>query len=163
MRGCSLSITWDISRLLLRSSVGTRHFSAITNEVPLIVVVDLVKGTSVAYGDARIVVTSSIGYKSATGIDYTALTTARPGDGDSVWDVVPAFSRYGHSKLANIYFTNELDSQLRQEGYKNIYCNSCHPGKLCPLCPTSHDVPPYLHTDWHSRFRRGDKPRTRWL
>ncbi|KAI4129641.1 MAG: hypothetical protein LQ338_002124 [Usnochroma carphineum] len=98
------------------------HFTFITT------LLDLVKGTSVAYGDARIVVTSSIGYKSATGIDYTALTTARPGDGDSVWDVVPAFSRYGHSKLANIYFTNELDSQLRQEGYKNIYCNSCHPG-----------------------------------
>lgn len=73
--------------------------------------------------------TSSIGYKSATGLDYTSLTTACPGDGNSVWDVKPAFVRYGNSKLANIYFTNELAKRLREDGFKNVFCNSCHPGK----------------------------------
>ncbi|KAL8737397.1 MAG: hypothetical protein Q9181_001734 [Wetmoreana brouardii] len=74
-----------------------------------------------AHGDARIVVTSSIGYRSATGIDYTAVTTARPGDGDGIWDVKPAFVRYGNSKLANIYFANELDRRLRDHGYQHVY------------------------------------------
>lgn len=94
-------------------------------------VIDLIKQTSVMHGDARIVVTSSIGYQFATGLDYASLTTARPGDGDSIWDVKPAFLRYGNSKLANIYFANELDRRLREDGYKNVYCNSCHPGELC--------------------------------
>lgn len=95
----------------------------------LILAADLVKRTSVTHGDARIVITSSIGYKFATGLDYASLATARPGDGDSMWDVKPAFDRYGNSKLANIYFANELDRRLRQEGYMKVYCNSCHPGK----------------------------------
>ncbi|KAL8941609.1 MAG: hypothetical protein Q9211_001758 [Gyalolechia sp. 1 TL-2023] len=73
-------------------------------------------------------VTSSIGYRFATGLDYTSLTTARPGDGDSVWDVKPAFVRYGNSKLANIYFANELAKRLREDGFKNVFSNSCHPG-----------------------------------
>ncbi|KAL8953789.1 MAG: hypothetical protein Q9222_000354 [Ikaeria aurantiellina] len=89
---------------------------------------DLVKDTSIRHGDARIVITSSIGYRSATGLDYAALTTSRPGDGDSVWDVKPAFVRYGNSKLANIYFANELAKRLQDDGYDHIYCNSCHPG-----------------------------------
>lgn len=97
--------------------------------VSLINVVDLVKRTSMTYGDARIVLTSSIGYKSATGLDYSSLTTARPGDGKSAWDVKSAFDRYGNSKLANIYFASELDRRLRQEDYRNVYCNSCHPGE----------------------------------
>ncbi|KAL8937733.1 MAG: hypothetical protein Q9216_004282 [Gyalolechia sp. 2 TL-2023] len=95
---------------------------------PLTRVVDLIKQTSLTHGDARIVVTSSIGYQSATGLDYSSLTTARPGDGDSVWDVKPAFVRYGNSKLANIYFVNELAKRLLGDGFKNVFCNSCHPG-----------------------------------
>lgn len=98
------------------------HFTFITT------LLSLIKQTSVTHGDARIVMTSSIGYKSATGLDYTSLTTARLSDGDSVWDVKPAFIRYGNSKLANIYFTNELAKRLREDGFKNVYCNSCHPG-----------------------------------
>lgn len=100
------------------------HFTFITT------LLSLIKQTSVTHGDARIVMTSSIGYKSATGLDYTSLTTARLSDGDSVWDVKPAFIRYGNSKLANIYFTNELAKRLREDGFKNVYCNSCHPGEL---------------------------------
>ncbi|KAI4099297.1 MAG: hypothetical protein LQ339_006089 [Xanthoria mediterranea] len=98
------------------------HFVFVTT------LLDLLKRTSKSYGDVRIVVTSSIGYRNATGLDYLALTQARPGDGDSVWDVIPAFVRYGNSKLANIYFTIELDRRLREEGYTDMYCNSCHPG-----------------------------------
>ncbi|KAL8711277.1 MAG: hypothetical protein Q9220_004174, partial [cf. Caloplaca sp. 1 TL-2023] len=88
---------------------------------------DMVKETSTLHGDARIVITSSIGYRSATGLDYAALSTPCPDDGDSVWDVKPAFVRYGNSKLANIYFANELTKRLREDGYDRIYCNSCHP------------------------------------
>ncbi|KAL8857331.1 MAG: hypothetical protein Q9178_006097 [Gyalolechia marmorata] len=88
----------------------------------------LLKQTSRLYSEARIVVTSSIGYRTATGLDYSTLTQARPGDGESVWDLVPSFVRYGNSKLANIYFTIELDRRLREDGYTSIYCNSCHPG-----------------------------------
>ncbi|KAL8766452.1 MAG: hypothetical protein Q9209_006746 [Squamulea sp. 1 TL-2023] len=89
---------------------------------------NLLKQTSKLHGEARIVLTSSIGYQSATGIDYSALTQVCPRDGGSVWDVIPAFVRYGNSKLANIYFTIELDRRLREDGYSNVYCNSCHPG-----------------------------------
>ena len=89
---------------------------------------DVVKLTSTKYSDARIVVTSSMGYTFATGLDYVALTTRLPRDGDSMWDVKPAFVRYCNSKLANIYFVNEFDRRLQEEGYENIYCNSCHPG-----------------------------------
>ncbi|KAL9028130.1 MAG: hypothetical protein Q9196_003457 [Gyalolechia fulgens] len=95
------------------------HFTFITT------LLGLIKQTSVTHGDGRIVVTSSIGYRFATGLDYTSLTTARPGDGDSVWDVKPAFVRYGNSKLANIYFANELAKRLREDGFKNNrYANS---------------------------------------
>ncbi|KAL8701844.1 MAG: hypothetical protein Q9224_000311 [Gallowayella concinna] len=94
----------------------------------LTILLDLVKRTSKICGDARIVVTSSIGYQFATGLDYSSLINARPGDGDSVWDVKSAFVRYGNSKLANIYFARELDRRLREDGYTNVHCNSCHPG-----------------------------------
>ncbi|KAL8674267.1 MAG: hypothetical protein Q9168_001334 [Polycauliona sp. 1 TL-2023] len=98
------------------------HFVFITT------LLDLMKRTSTSHGHVRIVVTSSVGYRNATGLDYSALTQARPGDGESVWDVLSAFGRYGNSKLANIYFTLELDRRLREDGYTNMYCNSCHPG-----------------------------------
>ncbi|KAL8889235.1 MAG: hypothetical protein Q9215_003484 [Flavoplaca cf. flavocitrina] len=90
--------------------------------------VNLLKRTSKTHGDVRVVVTSSIGYRNATGLDYSALTQTRPGDGDSVWDMIPAFVRYGNSKLVNVYFSLELDRRLREDGYTNMYCNSCHPG-----------------------------------
>ncbi|KAL8798231.1 MAG: hypothetical protein Q9182_006837, partial [Xanthomendoza sp. 2 TL-2023] len=94
----------------------------------LTILLDLVKRTSRISGDARIVVTSSIGYQFATGIDYSSLTHARPGDGGSMWDVKPAFVRYGSSKLANIYLAIELNRRLREDGYTNVRCNCCHPG-----------------------------------
>ncbi|KAL8778600.1 MAG: hypothetical protein Q9213_007344 [Squamulea squamosa] len=94
----------------------------------LTTMLDLLKQTSKRHGEARVVITSLIGYQPATGIDYSALTQVRPNDGGSVWDVVPAFVRYGNSKLANIYFTIELDRRLQEDGYTNVYCNSCHPG-----------------------------------
>ncbi|KAL8835364.1 MAG: hypothetical protein Q9170_003353 [Blastenia crenularia] len=109
-----------LERMFATNHMG--HFAFITT------LIDLVKRTSVKHGDTRIVVTSSVGYQFATGLDYISLTTARPGDGDSVWDVKPAFVRYGNSKLANIYFANELDKRLREDGYKDVFCNSCHPG-----------------------------------
>lgn len=93
---------------------------------------DIVEGTSTKTGDARIVVTSSLGYRSATKLDYTALTTAVPGDGSSIKDIKTAYDRYCNSKLANVYFTTELDKQLQRKGFSNVYCNSCHPGvKSC--------------------------------
>lgn len=84
--------------------------------------------TSKESGDARIVVTSSLGYKVSSGIDYEALTIAFPSDQSRAWHLPGAFKRYGDSKLANIWFTNELSRRLREKGVENVYCNSCQPG-----------------------------------
>lgn len=84
--------------------------------------------TAEKYGDARIVITSSLGYTSSTGLDYRALTTAVPGNGSILWHLPGTFKRYGDSKLANIWFANELSRRLREKEVKNVYCNSCHPG-----------------------------------
>ena len=113
-----------------------------------------------AYGDARIVVTSSVGYQFSAGIDYASLTTTRPGDGTSLWDVKAAFVRYGNSKLANIYFANELDRRLREDGYKNIYCNSCHPGELYRLSELDTRASLIDHCIRHCG---GYRPRPWWL
>ena len=88
--------------------------------------------TSKESGDARIVVTSSMGYKMSSGIDYKALTVAVPGDQTRASHLPAAFKRYADSKLANIWFTNELSRRLREKGVENVYCNSCHPGMSKP-------------------------------
>ena len=84
--------------------------------------------TAEKYGDARIVVTSSLAYALSPGLDYKALTTAVPGNGTRLWHAPGAFKRYADSKLANIWFASELSRRLREKGVKSVYCNSCHPG-----------------------------------
>ena len=90
---------------------------------------DIVEQTAASHGEGRIVITSSLGYKWATKLDFTALKTAIPDDGAKVRHITEAFWRYCNSKLANIYFINELDRRLQDKGVKNIYCTSCEPGK----------------------------------
>ncbi|KAL9121747.1 MAG: hypothetical protein Q9187_001687 [Circinaria calcarea] len=98
------------------------HFVFVTS------LLDIVEDTATSHGEARIVVTSSAGYKGATKLDYKALTTPVPTDGSHWWHIFSSFRRYLTSKLANIYFTNELDRRLQARGITNVYCNSCHPG-----------------------------------
>lgn len=66
---------------------------------------------------ARILNLSSAGYLMAPeGLDFDDLQTERSYQG---------FKCYGHSKLANIYFTLELSRRLENEG---IAVNAVHPG-----------------------------------
>lgn len=104
---------WEVARgLLFRADVSA----------------DLVEKTASQQGEARIVMVSSEVYKTATKLDYDALRTRIEGDGNSVWQLKAAFIRYCNTKLANVYFTAELDRRLQSRGIKNVYCNSCHPG-----------------------------------
>ena len=98
------------------------HFVFVTT------LLDLVESTANTAGDARIVMTASLGYKFAPKIDYNVLKERREADGKSARDALPAFKRYCLSKLANVYFAEELDRRLQARGIQNVYCNSCHPG-----------------------------------
>ncbi len=88
----------------------------------------MIEDSSIRYGEARIVVVSSIGYKSARKLDYEMLCTAKPGDGNGITDAPEALMRYSDSKLANLYFALELDRRLQARGVNNVFCNVCHPG-----------------------------------
>lgn len=79
---------------------------------------------------------STIGYKTSSGLDYTALTTAIPEDETRVWDLPGAFKRYGDFELASIWFGKELSRRLRDKGVEGVYCNSCHPGIKKPPTPS---------------------------
>ncbi|KAI9839377.1 MAG: hypothetical protein M1838_004344, partial [Thelocarpon superellum] len=93
------------------------HFVLVTT------LLDLVKQTARAHGDARIVVVSSIGLKGASKIDYSRLQTRVANDGKSVKDLGPAMMSYFRSKLMNAYFAAELGRRLREEGVHNVYWN----------------------------------------
>lgn len=71
---------------------------------------------------------SSTATKFASTLDYKALVTKKEGEGSKITDLKNVFKRYGDSKLANQYFTIDLDRQLRARGITNIYCNTGHPG-----------------------------------
>lgn len=75
---------------------------------------------------------SSMAYGMAERIDYDALTHTVADDGTKLRDLKGAMTRYGNSKLANIYFALELDRRLRERSINNVYCNSCHPGPSSP-------------------------------
>ena len=70
-----------------------------------------------ASAPSRIVVLSSEGYKMARdGLNFDDLQSEREFD---------AFTMYGHSKLANVYFTTELARRLAGTG---VCVNAVHPG-----------------------------------
>ena len=90
--------------------------------------IESIEASATKNGEARIVVISSYGYKSARKLDYEMLSTAKPGDGRAWADAGEAFMRYCDSKLANLHFTRELASKLQARGVQNVYVNCCHPG-----------------------------------
>jgi NAD(P)-dependent dehydrogenase (short-subunit alcohol dehydrogenase family) len=106
---------------------------------------DLVKQTAAKYGDARIVVTSSNGYKMARKIGYDALTTRVPEDGSKFADLDGAFKRYCVSKLASLYLAVDLDRRLQHEGHKNVFVNACHPGNAVATGLGDHEQPIVNH------------------
>ena len=70
-----------------------------------------------ASAPSRIVVLSSEGYKMAPeGLNFDDLQSEHDFDG---------FVKYGHSKLANVYFTTELARRLAGTG---VTVNAVHPG-----------------------------------
>ncbi|KAI9893330.1 MAG: hypothetical protein M1814_000460 [Vezdaea aestivalis] len=91
-------------------------------------VLGLLERTAGEQGDARVVVVSSDAHRAAPRIDYKALETAVESDGTSYLHLAGAFKRYGTSKLANIYYTVDLDRRLRARGVNNVYCNAIDPG-----------------------------------
>ena len=84
--------------------------------------------TADQYGEARITLTSSEGYKLAKKLDYKALTTRVPDDGKHYKDVPAGFQRYVDSKLAVLYLAFEMNKRIRARGVTNVYVNACHPG-----------------------------------
>ena len=87
----------------------------------------VVEKTAAAYGDARIINTSSGLHMACQELDLSLLTsptrTKQPAAYDAVW-------RYGRSKLANILFTRELSAQLEDRKAKGIYVNCFYPGNV---------------------------------
>ena len=80
---------------------------------------DLLLDTLKASAPARIVNLASHGYLMAPeGLDWEDLQSQRAFDG---------FRVYGHSKLANIYFTRELARRLEGTG---VTANAVHPGHV---------------------------------
>ena len=77
---------------------------------------DKLKATAQAHGQARVVNVSSRAHKSSKGIDFDDLNREKSYAG---------WSRYCESKLANILFTRELAARL--EGTK-VSANALHPG-----------------------------------
>ena len=78
---------------------------------------DLLLDTIVASAPARIVNVASHGYLlAAEGLDFDDLQN----EGD-----FKGFALYGHSKLANVYFTRELARRL---GSRGVTVNALHPG-----------------------------------
>ncbi|KAI9828985.1 MAG: hypothetical protein M1832_000008 [Thelocarpon impressellum] len=112
------------------------HFAFVTT------LLDLIENTASTHGDARIVVTSSIGQRIGRKLDYVSLETRIDTDGKTFVDMFRAFGRYCDTKLANVYFTAELDKRLRERGVRNVYCNSCHPGTATYTGLTNTDVHP---------------------
>jgi NAD(P)-dependent dehydrogenase (short-subunit alcohol dehydrogenase family) len=94
---------------------------------------DLIKQTAKDYGEARVTLTSSNGYKVAPKLDYEVITTRIPDDGKSLWDVGGAWMRYVTSKLGLVYFVASLTKQLREQDIQNVYVNACHPGKILEI------------------------------
>lgn len=86
--------------------------------------------TAKLYGEARITLTSSHGYKAARKLDYHYLTTKIPGDGTSLLHLSGGFQRYLDSKLAVLYLALELNKKLQRRGLNNIFVNACHPGNV---------------------------------
>jgi NAD(P)-dependent dehydrogenase (short-subunit alcohol dehydrogenase family) len=78
---------------------------------------DLLLDLVQASAPSRIVVLSSEGYKMAPdGLNFEDLQSELDFDG---------FAKYGHSKLANVYFTTELARRLAGTG---VTVNAVHPG-----------------------------------
>jgi NAD(P)-dependent dehydrogenase (short-subunit alcohol dehydrogenase family) len=88
---------------------------------------DIIERTATTKGEARIIMTSSEGYKLATKFDYAALTQEIPDDGTSIFHLWRSFRRYCNSKLGVIYLALDLDRQLRSRGVTNVRVNACHP------------------------------------
>ena len=88
----------------------------------------VVEKTAQEHGESRIVIVSSIAHKAARKLDYDSLQKTVPGETLSA--LLSTFKLYMDSKLANVYFANELDRRLQERGVTNVYVNSCHPGKL---------------------------------
>ena len=90
---------------------------------------DIVERTAKAEGDARIVFTSSEGYKMARKLQYDFLRKAIPRDGASIFHLWRSFQRYCSSKLGVLYLALELNRRLLSQGITNIHVNACHPGR----------------------------------
>lgn len=90
----------------------------------------MIEETAGRYGEARITLTSSEGYKAAKKLDYTALTTIVPNDGTSLLQLGGGFQRYLNSKLAVLYFALELDKRIWRKTGGTVFVNACQPGKL---------------------------------
>lgn len=105
---------------------------------------DLIENTAnTTSSDARIVITSSAGYKMARKLDFASLKEHKEEDGKTIRELPDAFKRYCDSKLANLYFAAELDRRLQARGVKNVFCNSCHPGMITDysLIRVGHSTP----------------------
>jgi hypothetical protein len=89
----------------------------------------LIEETAGRYGEARITLTSSEGYKAAKKLDYKALITIVPNDGTSWRQLGGSFQRYLNSKLAVLYFALELDKRIWEKTGGTVFVNACQPGK----------------------------------
>ncbi|KAJ6093931.1 carbonyl reductase [Penicillium canescens] len=96
---------------------------------------DLIRHTSEAFGEARIVIVSSHAhamYKPVVPdkIDFEGLRTEGPKTINSLADVQASLQRYARSKLANILFARRLHTHFQATGYSNILVNCLNPGTV---------------------------------
>jgi len=68
----------------------------------------------------------------------------------------PTNGHYPHSKLCNIYFAQELSSQLRSMGIDQVFVNAAHPGVVLTALPRHWNMPSWAESllgmiVWHPR------------
>ncbi|OAV96482.1 hypothetical protein, variant [Puccinia triticina 1-1 BBBD Race 1] len=115
---------------------ATGHFALTSHLLPIL----RKTASSISGSHVRIINVASIGHITATDPDLSSLQGInRPND----WPM----SRYTHSKLNNILFTNELQKRLSDT---NIYCLSVHPGLVASQITRS--VMGQSITDWFADF-----------
>ncbi|KAL2918558.1 hypothetical protein HK105_201959 [Polyrhizophydium stewartii] len=105
---------FELSKQGIESQFAVNHFATTVFTIGLLPAIKRAAAP-------RIVNLSSMAYETAKkdGIDFASLNNKEKYD---------RHLRYSETKLANIYFTRQLQKRLEAAGVKNVFVNVVHPG-----------------------------------
>jgi NAD(P)-dependent dehydrogenase (short-subunit alcohol dehydrogenase family) len=89
---------------------------------------ELMKSSANLHGEARITITSSLGYRLVSKLDYEVFTNSIPHKQSALSRMRTSLQRYNNTKLGELYLAMELDRRLREAGVENVFVNTIHPG-----------------------------------